>query len=410
MFASEFGQSQAVKTLLRYSADVNLTTVQGKTALMLTIEARHLQVIHLFGELNYSKYADMPLIQYRSYSPANLMILNSQMLNMLRQSNVLSNSGSFNDTQFTFSTHKAITTSSHCSHKDQITQHPIYLAKQPSTDLLAVSPCISTDSANSTGTCPHSPEDQITQPIYAADKQLPTDILTLSPCISTNSADSTNTSANPISPQQNAKKSDIHYLPPQKCHCKLCVTAILALVVAMGIMFFWNGTITIQLLFHQYITTDQSLPMPASHNRYTGPTLKDKPKLKDLITIESTDGSISIHIIEEVATSCRQLGYMLGLNENLVQNIWHSGDSPSITEKCEKTIENWRKGQGKTPVTWETFIAGLKQIEMMELSRQLHNILHHEDQCILMCYFKTSHYYYLAINCISIKYSNFNLK
>ena len=122
MFASEFGHSQDVKTLLRYSADVNLTTAQGKTALMITIEARHLQVIHLFGELvhvNFSEYGDMPFIQYRSYNSANLTLLNSQLLNMLQQSNDSSRCVSLNDTQFTSSTHKAIMASLRCPHSDK---------------------------------------------------------------------------------------------------------------------------------------------------------------------------------------------------------------------------------------------------------------------------------------------------
>ena len=104
--------------------------------------------------------------------------------------------------------------------------------------------------------------------------------------------------------------------------------------------------------------------------------LNNKPKLKDLITIESTDGLTSINVIEEVARSCKKLGYMLELSENSVKNIWHSGE---LTDQCEKTIEKWLEGQGSTPVTWKTFIAALEKIQMMELSLQLQNVLHHED-------------------------------
>ena len=89
----------------------------------------------------------------------------------------------------------------------------------------------------------------------------------------------------------------------------------------------------IQLQFCQIGKNSQ---MPASHNGHARPTLNNKPKLKDLITIESTDGLTSINIIEEVARSCRKLGYMLELSENSVKNIWYSGE---LTDQCEKTIE-----------------------------------------------------------------------
>ena len=313
---------------MRYSADVNLTTAQGKTALMITIEARHLQVIHLFGKLvhsNYSEDGDLPLISYNS-SSINLM-------NMLKQINKSSSCVTLNDTKFTSSTHKAIMASSHCPHSDkkyspegQITQQPIYLANHPSTNLLA-------------------------------------------PCISTESADSTDTSTNPLSPPQKAKKCYMKYFPIQKCCSKLCVTAIITLIIAMGIMLF-KEIIIQQIQFGQ---TDQSLQMPPNSNRYIRPMLKDKPKLKDLITFKSANGITSVQAIEEVARNCKKLGYMLDLNENSVQNIWYSGDPSSITEKCEKTIEIWLEGQGSTPVTWETFIAALEEIGMMELSRQLQN-------------------------------------
>ena len=165
------------------------------------------------------------------------------------------------------------------------------------------------------------------------------------------------------------------YFPILKCCSKLCVTAIITLIIAMGIMLF-KDIIIQQIQFGQ---TDESLQMPPNSNRYIRPTLKDKPKLKDLIIFKSANGITSIQAIEEVARHCKKLGYMLDLNEKSVQNIWYSGYPSSITEKCEKTIAIWLEGQGSTPVTWKTFIAALEKIQMMELSRQLQNMLHHED-------------------------------
>ena len=80
-----------------------------------------------------------------------------------------------------------------------------------------------------------------------------------------------------------------------------------------------------------HYTTDHNLQNPDSNIR---PTLKDKLRQKDFITFEATD----IHVIEEVATYCKNLGFKFDLSENSVKNIWYSGD-PYIKEKCGKTIE-----------------------------------------------------------------------
>ena len=119
-----------------------------------------------------------------------------------------------------------------------------------------------------------------------------------------------------------------------------------------------------KLHYDQFITIGQNLQLPASRNRYARPSLNDKPKLRELVAIKSTDGLTSINVIEEVARSCRRLFYMLELSENSVKNIWHSGER---TDQCEKTIEKWLEGQGSTPITWQTLIAALEQVQMTEL-------------------------------------------
>ncbi len=102
--------------------------------------------------------------------------------------------------------------------------------------------------------------------------------------------------------------------------------------------------------------------------------LHKKPMFSEMIVLHS-NFKPNLHIIEQVARDCQKLGYTLRLRENLVHNLWDKSDSSPIADKCGRTIQEWLKGQGTSPVTWNTFIQALERHKLLELSRELRDIL-----------------------------------
>ena len=72
-------------------------------------------------------------------------------------------------------------------------------------------------------------------------------------------------------------------------------------------------------------------------------TINSKPKIKDMIYLESVHEQDGIRIVEQVTLYCKNLGYTLQLRDKLVRNIW---STPPIHDRCRRTIEQWLDGQG----------------------------------------------------------------
>ena len=104
-------------------------------------------------------------------------------------------------------------------------------------------------------------------------------------------------------------------------------------------------------------------------------TLHSKPKLEEMIYLEYANGHESVHIIDQITPYCKKLGYMLGLRDELVQNMWDITIPATPTDKCSTTIRKWLEGQGRSrPITWETLVEALDKLDLRELSDLLRQI------------------------------------
>ena len=104
-------------------------------------------------------------------------------------------------------------------------------------------------------------------------------------------------------------------------------------------------------------------------------TLHSKSKLEEMIYLEYANGHESVYIIDQITPYCKKLGHMLGLRDELVQNMWDIAIPATPTDKCTTTIRKWLEGQGRSrPVTWETLVEGLDKLELRELSDLLRQI------------------------------------
>ena len=110
------------------------------------------------------------------------------------------------------------------------------------------------------------------------------------------------------------------------------------------------------------------------YNPTNSQTLHSKPKFEEMLYLEYSNGHESVHIIDQITPYCKKLGHMLGLRDELVQNIWDIAIPATPTDKCTTTIRKWLEGQGRTPVTWETLVVALDKLDLRELSDLLRQI------------------------------------
>ena len=78
-------------------------------------------------------------------------------------------------------------------------------------------------------------------------------------------------------------------------------------------------------------------------------------------------GSMHIDIVQEVASECEKLGILLGLSRALVTNTMSSKAHGSLEDKCRNIIEKWLLGQGRSFVSWRTFLSVLEDMSYLEL-------------------------------------------
>ena len=97
-------------------------------------------------------------------------------------------------------------------------------------------------------------------------------------------------------------------------------------------------------------------------------TLHSKPKLEEMIYLEYSNGRNHLRIIEQITPHCKKLAYMLGLRHELVMKMWDMTIPITHTHTCRDTIRTWLEGQGHIPVTWETFIEALDNLQLRKLS------------------------------------------
>ena len=104
-------------------------------------------------------------------------------------------------------------------------------------------------------------------------------------------------------------------------------------------------------------------------------TLHSKPKLEEMIYLEYSNGRNHLRIIEQITPHCKKLAYMLGLRHEFVMNMWDMTIPSTHTHTCRDTIRTWLEGQGHIPVTWETFIEALDNLQLRKLSDILRQII-----------------------------------
>ena len=113
--------------------------------------------------------------------------------------------------------------------------------------------------------------------------------------------------------------------------------------------------------------TRHSKPFPGTYTSSSSKRLESKPRLKDMICFKSVHGHEDMDIIEHIAAYCEKLSHLLGLNANMVLNIW---EGVSSQVNCKKSIMKWLEGQGED-VSWRSFIEALEKLKLGTLSKQL---------------------------------------
>ena len=81
-------------------------------------------------------------------------------------------------------------------------------------------------------------------------------------------------------------------------------------------------------------------------------------------------------VVEETAANWEQLAYTLKFHQSVVRSIRR--DNPlDCTSACEDILEQWLQGKEGTvsPVTWETFVEVLRDCNLVELARDLDEII-----------------------------------
>ena len=117
--------------------------------------------------------------------------------------------------------------------------------------------------------------------------------------------------------------------------------------------------------FDNTISDEHTIPSPLNQ-----PCTGDQPTQLELIRFRGKEGRINIP--QQISTNSYKFGILL-LEDNsgaIIRNIMHEcRDNPEQINT--KVLEEWVAGRGKQPVSWDTLIGVLQDIELDALARDI---------------------------------------
>ena len=322
MGASQNGHSRIVEALLQHSADVNMTNNNNCSAISFAQEAKKYHVMYFFGTLQTLANTVQP-----TTDPHTVNFSTRGTLNNI-------------DSEIKI---RSLIPAAQTSPQSSISDAPSPMHQnQEVHDLLNNLPT----SSNLESLQVFSNKNQIFPPGNSKpepSRLKPSKKSALSSLIS--------------SALKASKNSVLHFI---MCSA---IAALIAIVAMLCLRNIGNES-------HLFTTA----PENSRNIMDSSPSMNSKPTLLQMV-VKWPNNSFDVSIVEEVALYCKKLGYILGLNEKIVFNMWNSSPPSQLLDTCERTIKKWLEGQGKTPVTWETFIKALEELSLSELSRKLRQII-----------------------------------
>ena len=103
---------------------------------------------------------------------------------------------------------------------------------------------------------------------------------------------------------------------------------------------------------------------------------QDQPTLPLLIDFPSSRGR-GLNVTQEIGVHYKQFGLLL-LNDRsgaTITAIEHQCHHRAAAINCE-ILQQWLQGSGKQPVTWETLVKVLKQVELNTLASKIESSLY----------------------------------
>ena len=110
-----------------------------------------------------------------------------------------------------------------------------------------------------------------------------------------------------------------------------------------------------------------------THSPLCSPIVQ-RPTLQQLICFKTRSGNINV--LEQIGTHYRELGILLlddntgAVTEAII--IKHNRDATTINHEI---FQRWIQGKGKLPVEWSTLVELLKDIGLVQLARDMEQIL-----------------------------------
>ena len=90
--------------------------------------------------------------------------------------------------------------------------------------------------------------------------------------------------------------------------------------------------------------------------------------------LRTHDGRI-VKIVTEVAAHWKQMARSLGFKEQEVIII-HRNHPNDVESACIDMFERWLAGGHRQPVTWQTVVDCLRELDLNVVANDLENILH----------------------------------
>ena len=90
--------------------------------------------------------------------------------------------------------------------------------------------------------------------------------------------------------------------------------------------------------------------------------------------LKTHDGRV-IKIVTEVAGNWEQMARRLGFKEPEVKII-HKNHPNDVESACTDMFERWLAGEHRQPVTWQTVVDCLRELDLNVVANDLEEILH----------------------------------
>ena len=148
--------------------------------------------------------------------------------------------------------------------------------------------------------------------------------------------------------QMKQKMSSFHY--NVRCTLQNCVKVIIIIPVH-GILYL--------IYLHRIVLL---LPFPA-----------DRPELYQLQHIQG-QGGVVVKIIEKVAAHWERLALALHFEGHVLEIVRRDHVSDSMAQ-CRAILYRWLNGEARSPVSWNTLVTSLKEIEFTLLAEGLEAVL-----------------------------------